>query len=299
MFKCFSYAIGSGCKRYWQINFEEKNGVSEHQSKGSVASRHLNKKIRKCLVAHLGPKASTPDPMSNPCREAAFSVTLDTCSAAWGCDNARGRSDTLFWPQFQTHSLRIFVPTRRGNSEFMCKGQWHCAFYMTTSTLNGTKTICSTDFDFLDLNIASCKVRCQTTKYLHLDRSWHNCMTMLRMYPGKNANPRQNQAAREERSATSSYQLWVMQPSWMKKCQINPHVLAKHVSYLCVCVSLLSIWERTWSRKMLGKLWKNSNVFDDCECLIPACGGLNVPSRGKNNGLGRDSCDGTGLRAHS
>lgn len=117
--KCFSYAIGSGCKRCWQINFEEKNGVSEHQSKGSVASRHLNKKIRKCLVAHLGPKASTPDPMSNPCREAAFSVTLDTCSAAWGCDNARGRSDTLFWPQFQTHSLRIFVPTRRGNSEFM------------------------------------------------------------------------------------------------------------------------------------------------------------------------------------
>lgn len=180
------------------------------------------------------------------------------------------------------------------------KGQWHCAFYMTTSTLNGTKTICSTDFDFLDLNIASCKVRCQTTKYLHLDRSWHNCMTMLRMYPGKNANPRQNQAAREERSATSSYQLWVMQPSWMKKMpNQSPCPRKTCLLFVCVCVSLLSIWERTWSRKMLGKLWKNSNVFDDCECLIPACGGLNVPSRGKNNGLGRDSCDGTGLRAHS
>lgn len=217
---------------------------------------------------------------SNPCREAAFSVTLDTCSAAWGCDNARGRPDTLFWPQFQTHSRRIFVPTRRGNSEFMYAKVNGIAHFTWPRQLWMEQKL-FVDFYFLDSNIASCMgvVKIQNTCILTVlgTTAWPccECIQAKMQIQGKTKLQGRNDLRRLPTSFGSCNQ------AGRKNAKSIPMSSQKHVSYLCV--ALLSIWERTWSRILCilfaffsagEAMEKLQFVWNDCECLIPACGGL-------------------------
>ena len=107
--------------------------------------------------------------------------------------------------------------------------------YMTTSTLNWTRNICSTGFDFVDWNIASCnlllsKYPINTCIMTVVGKTpWPWCEGILK------ANPMQNQAAREEWSATSSYQLFrSCNRAGREKSEINL-MSSQNMPLICMC----------------------------------------------------------------
>ena len=291
-FKRFSYAIGSSCKRSWQINFEEKNGVIEHQSKGSAASRHFNKKVRKCLVAQ-GQKASNPESNVKPMQ----GCCILSCLRVW---QGQRQAWYLVLASVSNPFLRGIFVQLSGETVNSCTHRSMALRILhgyLNSEWNKNYCICSTDFDFLDSNIASCMVL--LSKYNKIPASWP-FLAQLHDHVANVSGQTCKSNARPSCKGGTICDIFLPALGHATKLEekMPDQSPSQNMSLICVCVSA----------KYLGA----DMIFsagEAMEKLLPIClmilsfdtcmWGPMYHLGAKTWGLGRDSCDGTGLRAHS